>query len=611
VAFVLCAAGISTLIWDYALLPSGATRYLLYWAGLALAYCGVAILGSVAHPRAPRQLLALAMFGAVTWLPYLLRSPQRLIFSDERFHQDIFLRIAEQGHTALPITMFPLPGGFPGLEDATLALMAGTGLSADLTIRVMTLAIHMLIPMIAYLGARGVGLGRRGSFLAALIYGSNTSYFFFHSVFSYESLGILLFLSVWALIGLSRGWPRGQLRRLRHARPKNPLPTVKITMPADRDRRPLVAVAIPLIAAVAVTHHLSSYILLISLAVAFLSAVFLGATAAKGIRYLLIGSVLSTAAWFLLTADTLIPYLVGTLTDRVQAIIQVFSEQLQPRPLFANTDVPIIERLIAFGYPPLVFLLCIGGLIVIWRERRRSTYWLPMALIGPIAWMVTTPAVITPSGEIAYRSWPFLFLGVAAFASRALMAITSRAARRWSISPGILQFAAVGVLLCGGFIIGDNQAGRFPTTDPVTAAGPGNATDEVVAAATWLRTVAGENHVLATDVGTSVTFATAGRERIVRWQSWIPFVTPDPADIAPYLFANGVEYVVVDRQIAHLPPRYAGYFGKPAIPAELDPGVPFPSTLLGRFDSVPELERIYDNGRIVIYRLVAGAGTRP
>src|SRR3954451_6645462 len=78
----------------------------------------------------------------------------------------------------------------------------------DAVIRGVTLVIHAKLPLGAYLPAKGVGMGRRGAFLAGLVYCANTSFSFFHSVFSYESLGILLFLAVWAMVALYRGAPR-------------------------------------------------------------------------------------------------------------------------------------------------------------------------------------------------------------------------------------------------------------------------------------------------------------------------------------------------------------------------------------------------------------------
>jgi hypothetical protein len=609
---VIVAAGVTVLVWDYALLPPNPTIYMLYWLGLGLAYAGVVILGTVQDPRLPRQLSALGVFGAVTWLPYLLRSPERLLFVDERYHQDVVLRLAEQGHTGLPVTLYPLPGVFPGLEDATLGLMAWTGLPPDAAMRLMTLSIHALIPMLAYLGARGVGLDRRGAFIAALVYCANTSFFFFHSVFSYESLGILFFLSTWALVGLYRGSPW----RRRILPPPSPTDDPArldtevraIELSSRRRRGALLLVALPILAGIAVTHHLSSYLLVISLAMAWFSALFVPARSTKGIRNLTFLAAFFAVAWFLVSAAELAPYLFGTIADRVRNIVDtLLVERSQPRPLFANSDLPIVERIIAFGYPPLVLLLSLGGLVVAWRNRTSSVFWLPYAVVGPIAWVATIPAVITRSGELAYRAWPFLFLGVALFASLALLATARVIARRWpGIAPPVV-FAIVGVLLFGGFSIGDNQAGRFPGQAPVTSSGSANATDDAVAAASWLRRTAGDYHRVATDGGTGVTFATAGRQQIVRWESWYPFVVVDPTKIVPFMLDDGVEYLVVDLDITRLPPRYGRYFGEPPIPADLDPGQPFPAALLDRLDTVTGLERAYDGGRIRIYQVISTA----
>jgi hypothetical protein len=230
--------------------------------------------------------------------------------------------------------------------------------------------------------------------------------------------------------------------------------------------------------------------------------------------------------------------------------------------------------------------------------------WLPLALVGPIGWFLTTPAVLTRSGELAYRSWPFLFLGVAPYVAIALQALRRRLAGR--VPSAVRQSVAVlvlGVLLMGGFSIGDNQAGRFATGQPLTAAGPANATADAIAAARWLRAAAGEDHLVAADSGTAVTFSTEGGQRILRWNSWYPFLVEDPAEIVPFMVGTRTEYLVVDRQIAELPPRYGGYFGPPEIPPADDPGQPIPAPYLDRLDAVSGLQRIYDNRRIRIYAL--------
>jgi hypothetical protein len=73
---------------------------------------------------------------------------------------------------------------------------------------------------------------------------------------------------------------------------------------------------------------------------------------------------------------------------------------------------------------------------------------------------------------------------------------------------------------------------------------------------------------------------------------------------------SGTEYLVVDDRITQLPPRYGGYFGAPAMPADVDPGVPFPAVRLATLDDVPVLDRVYVGPNIRIYRVDPDAITR-
>ncbi len=611
---LLVLAGVAILAWDYALLPVSPVNHLLYWTGLGIAYAGVAAMGTVARPRAPRQLAALMTLGVVTWLPYLLRSPDRLVFVDELFHRDVLARILERGHaTGLEVTMFPLPGTFPGLENATVGLIGLTGLPMDAAIRLMTLGIHATIPAVAYLAVRGVGVGRRGAFVAGLVYCANTSFAFFHSVFSYESLGILLFLGVWAMVALYRGAPRSHrvlapgayLLSLAGRGPEGD----PATLPGDRRRLLLVLAALPLVAGIAVTHHVSSYLLAVSLVVAWVAARFVRARSTKGIRDLAVLAIVCAAIWLVVSIDRVGPYLYDSLVARLQAVIDtLLVEHSQPRPLFANADQPALERMLAFSYPPLILVLSLIGLWVAWRNRARSVLWLPFALVGPIAWILTTPAVVTRSGELAYRAWPFLFLGVSVFVAIGLLLVGREADRYRPRSGRVVVLAIVAVLLFGGISIGENQAGRFPGP-PTTAAGGATNTRDVGDAARWLLATAGPGHLVATDVGTAVPFSTDGRQRILGWQAWYPFVSGDPAEIADFVRESGTEYVVVDERITQLPPRYGSYFGAPPIPADVDPGAPFPTDLLATLDNAPALNRIYDGPNIRIYRVNPNATT--
>lgn len=588
-------------------------NYLHFWVALGICLLGTLLYGLNDQARTRHHLTALAAFGAITWLPHFLRSPYQSLFSDELFHFQILQQIVETGHNRLPITFYPIPGEFPGLHFSALALAGATGLPLEWSARLLTLVIHAAIPTLAYVTARGFGLLRRGAFIAALIYIANTSYYFFHAVFSYETLGVFFVLAVWSL--LSR---------------RN----------ASLTRRDL-WLAVPLLAGLAVTHHISSYILALTLVMAWAArglAQRFGpaearATLSEGIStgictLLAIGLPI---AWAAIGTVRTVPYLANSFAARLgsiaSSIAKMFGERSESRALFQGSPLPLAERLLDFAYVPLLLLLALGGVgLIAWRLRLRHAPAIALALApcGPLAWFVTVPAVLTPASELAYRSWPFLFLGVALFASIALTMLASvigSSSRRW-LAPAGWPLAALilAVLLFGGISIGDDQAGRFPQATPTKAAGPEVITPDLTSAARWIEATYGRYSQIVGDGTTQMIFATLGFQKATGWGEWTPFLAATPGEVSQYMAETQTRFLVADRRITTLPPRYGYYFSDAEIylpeaqQGGREPGDPLPAAWLDKFDRVPDLARTYDNGNIQIFERrvpVTLPGVRP
>ena len=168
--------------------------------------------------------------------------------------------------------------------------------------------------------------------------------------------------------------------------------------------------------------------------------------------------------------------------------------------------------------------------------------------------------------------------------------------------------ALVSVLLFGSVGIGDNQAGRFPVATPTKAAGPETITPDLTGAARWLEQTGGRYNRIAGDGTTQAVFATVGFQRATDWGFWTPFFATTPSEVSQYMRGTDTRYLVVDRRITELPPRYGYYFSDAELylpEAQLNgrqPGDPLPPTLLDKFDRVPDLARIYDNGNIQIFQ---------
>jgi hypothetical protein len=563
---------------------SSAAQSIRFWLGLTVSVGAAAVLGLRRGAVAREQLLALASLGALLYLPYLLRSPDHAIFSDDLYHQQSLRLIAESGHTDLPVTRFPIPGQFPGLELATLWLHDTTGIGLDTLTRILPLAVHVTIPLLVFATVGAIGLSDRTAFLAAALYMGNKAFFFFHSAYSYETLGVLLFLGAWALVaacGRDRVATRGYV--------------------------PLILIVL---AGSTVTHHMSAVMTSVSFLVLAVAAALTHRRAAWDSVLLAAASIVLLNDWLFLHATKASEYLSAAFTARIGALIDTLKNEGQgTRKLFTQETLWLPERYLGYVYPLLVLALCGAGVALVLRRRRLGPLMAALLVFGPLAWALTAPVVITGASELVYRAWPYLFLGVAVFGAVALRAL-GRIARIPPWARGGATVLALVVVIAGGIVVGDNPGGRFPQQRPETAAGPESVTADVISAARWLKRTEGRHNRFAGDNGSELVFATYGDQEPVGSGNWLPFIARTPSKMAVQLRQLRAPYLVVDRRIGRLPSRYGYYFGQEEQFSDRAASrQPFPRSQLAKLDRVRTLSRIYDNGNITIYGPVKRAPT--
>lgn len=591
--------GAGVIAWDYAALPAGQLPYLWFWVGMALCLAGVLIMGLRAGVSEWVLLGGLAALAAALYLPVFLRSPTYLTFQDEVYHYQILQLLVASGHVQVPVTIFAIAGSYPGLELFGALTHWATGLPLLATTRIVALMLHETIPLLVYLVLRMAHLGRRPAFLGALVFCANTSFFFFHSLFSYETQGVLLFAALAYCLIASEHHP-GQ---------------------------PWIGLAVPVLAALTVTHHASS------IAAAFLLLVFTIIAALRSSRNIvgyvtltILGLILPSV-WFLTGARPAVGYLYGIMDDRFVALFNGLANlgAVHPRTLFQRSQSPGAEHIVAYLYAPIILILSIIGIVILVRWHRAHgspVLWTALGILGPLLWLISIPLVFTHSSDIAYRGWPFTFIGLGLFAGTGLawLSVTiqqtsdtaqiAHAAQAWR--PAALVFLVSIILLEGAISIGDNQAGRFPQNPPVQSAGPQALTPDTLAAAQWLDETAGRYHRMVGDITMGIAFGGYGFENMSIWATWIPFLTTNTAVAQRYLQTYQVQYVAVDRRDSQLPARYGYYFSQQElfIPGLPDYGAtsPLASAFLTKFDQMSGLERIYDNGNVLIYQNT-GAGS--
>lgn len=595
--------GIGVIAWDYGALPGGQIPYIWFWLGIVLCFAGVLSIGMRAGINEWALLGSLAALAGALYLPIYLRSPSYLIFQDEVYHYQILRLLVESGHTQIPVTAFSLAGSYPGLELFGALIHWAAGISLLPTARITALILHVVMPLLVYGVFRLAHLGRRPAFLGALVFCANTSFFFFHSLFSYETQGVFLFiLLIYCLIASEQ-----------------------------RQGQSWVWLAVPVLVALTVTHHTSS------IGAAVLLLVFTIIAALRASKYLVgyigltvLGLILPPL-WFSTGARPAFAYLYGIVDSRVVSLLTALENfgSAHPRTLFLRSPLPQAERVFDFLYVPLALLLAIVGIVLLVRWHRNHgspVLLLTLGLFGPVLWVLSLPLVFTRSQDLALRGWPFVFIGVGLFAGVALtwlgtivdpqvrMNQTIGSAIEATVGPWrIMQVGLVAVLLLlvleGGLSIGDNQAGRFPQSPPQQSAGPQALTPDTLAAAQWLVTSSGRYHQAVGDLTMDIALGGYGFQDMSAPAPWTPFLTADPALAQRYLSTYRIQYVAVDRRDSQDLGRYDYYFSQDELfimgSNAYGASRPIPAAFLAKFDQMSGLERIYDNGNILFYQQVA------
>ncbi len=116
----LLGTGVLAAAFDADLPPR--SQSLLFWSGLGLSLMATMAVGLRRNARDWERTTALAAFGALLYLPYVLRSPEYPIFGEDLQQLQSVRQLAETAHTQLV---------FPGLDLVALSLHDLTGLGLE------------------------------------------------------------------------------------------------------------------------------------------------------------------------------------------------------------------------------------------------------------------------------------------------------------------------------------------------------------------------------------------------------------------------------------------------------------------------------------------------
>lgn len=553
----------------------------LFWAGLLLIIVPAAVrLLSGAPTRLERATLV-AGIGLLLYLTKVLHDPFTFMYADEWLHLRNAEDILRAGGLFPDNSILPVSAFYPGLEASTAALATATGLSAFAAGTAVLGAARLVVMLGLFLLFERLSGSSRVAGIGALVYAANPNFLFFSVQFSYQSLALpLAVLALYALA--SRADESDPNRRLEWA--------------------VVCLVAIP---AVVMTHHLTTYVLLVLFILVSLAAI-LGLGRRRETAW---GLAAFTAGWALAWVSQVAPlteeYLTSIFRTSLADVVDTVGGNSDARALFVSSEgetAPLWERVVGLGSIALIALVLPFGLARAWRRRRRSAILCILAAAAAAFVAIQPLRLVSGAWEIANRGSDLLFVGIGVTVALAALHLGRRG--RLTAPRAAIGACFIAVITVGGVLTGWPPSVRL--AQPYEARiGDRVVLPEGVALGRWSLASLGPGHRFVADATSGRFLLTYGRQ--------LPRAVPDgmaravleaPA-LSPALAEDirdeGVSYAAVDRR-AIADDNMAGYFFAPAgRPREGQLGFR-PPALVGALD-VPTSDRLFDSGEIVAYDL--------
>lgn len=535
----------------------------VYWAGELLVFAP-----AVWRLCARRVLAgeAIGLVAAQAIAQYLIKCcyhPAGFAFPDELQHWRTAHDIIVTGHLFAPNYSLPISPHFPGLENATAALVSLTGMALFPAGLLVAGLVRLLTTLGVFLLARRAGAAPRIAALAATLYAASPHYQYFDAIFGYQTFALAFaVLALHAAVGAVDGrgaawWP----------------------------------VAAVTVATTVAGHHVTGMVLAL---VAVLLVVVAAATgnATRRLAAFAAGCVAAVALWIGFVA----PETIGYLRPAVTGVVQGVRDALSGHGGGAGTAAgPIAGTAINYA---TVFLIAVALPFGWWRIIRGRRRVLPVTLaVASVSYYpVLALRVLAPDGaELAGRALTYAYIPVGYVLAVAAAWLSLTVVRRNAAR--VLAAALATLLFAGGITSGwppawERLPGRF-----LVDGFESGMSERGLAAARFASRVLGPGNRIAADFTNYTLLGTYADQDVVAGANHL-FYAPrfDPADAA-LVRRLSIGYVLVDRRTTVPPVPPNGYFPFGTSPA------PIPAGALEKFDHVDGVDKIYADGSIIIYDL--------
>jgi hypothetical protein len=548
-----------------------------YWLGQALILVPTTV--RLVGRRILTSAETVALVVVLTVAEYLVLvcySPAEFTYPDELEHWRSTVNLLQTGKPFTVNYLLPISPHYPGLEEVTSALVSVTGLGVFTSGLIVAGVAHLLFVWLLYVLFREVGGSYRVAGVAVLVYASNSLFESFDSMFVYQTLAL-------PFLGLTL------------------LATWRLARPGIEGRGGWLALTVVAILATVITHHVTSYVLVVTLVGITLAALLTGHRQAAGWTAIpAFLSALAVTGWIILAAPGTWSYLQPFTAGILQGLQAIFTgEHVAAAPALTG---PLGNKILAAAAVLVISALLPVGWWRVWRRHRNQPLPVTMA-IGSVSWyaVVILRFTVADGSELAGRSDTFVFVPVAYVAALAVGYLAGAVVRRQARVVAAAVLVVVLLLLFDGLVNGwppywERLPGAYQVAGSERSVEP-----ETVAGARWALAALGPGNRFATDVGSYAVLGGYGDQNPVRDVAYLYETRTWTALDLSRSAQQALHYVWVDERLSRSLPASGQYF--PVDPNAGKYKRPLSPADLAKFDNVPDLDRIYDSGNVVIYQL--------
>ncbi len=579
----------------------------LFLPALLLMFAPIAIRLLLLTTSRVERICLLCIIGLACYFIKVLANPTYFTFYDEFLHWRTVDDIARSGHLFTMNALLPVSPYYSGLEIVTNALSTMSGLSSFYAGLVVIGVARLLMVLALFALNEQLLASARVASLATLLYMINPHFLLFDAQYGYESLALPL--ATLMLFALSPHQPVSV--RLTRLKPLAPFVKFSKARRDDlhHDLRWITLTAWLVLIAIVFTHHVTDFFfdaLLIVWTVIYtlkrLTPLYRSTLALTTV--LAIGV---SVASVLQGNNPVVGYLTSFMSIALGELGHILSGTGSAKQLFVNYSgppTPLWERLLTISSMGLTVACLPFGLLCLWKRYRANALVYTLGIFS-LLYPVSQAFRLTNSGsEVADRAAAFLFIPIASVLAVCIVQFWPAARLRWFHTAFLT--GAMSLVFIGGVVLGTGPASAQLPGPYEVSADARSIEPQGIQAALWTRTYLQPDNRVAADRINQILLGTYGEQRVVT-------SIEDNIDLSPVFLSSNmndedrallqqadIHYLLTDMRLTRSLPLLGYYYEMDEADA-FHRKTPIDAQAFTKFDTSPQVNRVYDGGAIVVY----------